>query len=201
MASRSKICTDFNHSNTGIVASNPYRDMHVYQCFSVLHCPVLSSGLETGWFPIQRVLPNIQKQIHKFQKSNSESGKARGLNPNLLYFTKFLISVLSWNRREWTTTGFHHFTPTPTGLEAGCFRANLLSWMKGTSLPPPHQKPMSYGRRRVALPTEPFRQTRYVEERENEHGNAYNAKTVIHSTFLSTKSCMFRLSKKSINLF
>jgi len=50
-------------------------------------CVVLScvdSGLVTGQSPVQGVLPNVQKQIHKFQKSNSELEQARGPNLNLL---------------------------------------------------------------------------------------------------------------------
>jgi hypothetical protein len=44
---------------------------------SAFSCVVLSCvgrGLRTGWSPVHRVIPNVQKYIHKFQKSNSESG-------------------------------------------------------------------------------------------------------------------------------
>jgi hypothetical protein len=48
----------------------------------VLSC--VGSGFATGWSPVHGVLPNVQKYIHKFQKSNSESEQARGPNPNLI---------------------------------------------------------------------------------------------------------------------
>jgi hypothetical protein len=40
MASRSKVPTVFDRSNTGIVVSNPARGMDVCPRFSVLCCPV-----------------------------------------------------------------------------------------------------------------------------------------------------------------
>jgi hypothetical protein len=53
---------------------------------SAFFCVVLScvgTDSATGRHPVQGVLPNVQKYIHKFQKSNSESEKARETNPNL----------------------------------------------------------------------------------------------------------------------
>jgi hypothetical protein len=41
--------------------------------FSVLCCPVVGSGFAAGRSPVQGVLPNVKKSIHKFRKSNSES--------------------------------------------------------------------------------------------------------------------------------
>jgi hypothetical protein len=83
MAPRSQARTVFNRSNTGIVSSNPARDMDVRPCFSVLCCPVWVEALRRDDPPVQGVLPNVQKQIHKFHKSNSESEKARRPNSNL----------------------------------------------------------------------------------------------------------------------
>jgi len=61
--------------------------MHGYVStfFSVL-LSCVGSGIAVGRSPIQGILPNVQKQIHKFQKSNSESEQARGPNPNLLTY-------------------------------------------------------------------------------------------------------------------
>jgi len=46
----------------------------------------VGGGLATGWYPVQGVLSSVQKQIHKIQKSNSESKRAREPNPNLQDF-------------------------------------------------------------------------------------------------------------------
>jgi hypothetical protein len=62
-------------------------------CF-VLSC--VGSGLATCWSPVQAVLPNVQKQIHNFQKSNSESEKARGYNPNLLLKFTWWAGIGQW---------------------------------------------------------------------------------------------------------
>jgi hypothetical protein len=55
VAVRSKVWNIFACSNTGIVGSNPTRDMYVcvYSMF------VLGSGLATGWSPVQGVLPTV----------------------------------------------------------------------------------------------------------------------------------------------
>jgi hypothetical protein len=84
VVARSKARTIFNRSNTGIV---DFESRSRHGCVSAFFCVVLScvgSGLETGWSPVQEVLRNVQKYIHNFQKSNSESEDARGPNPNLL---------------------------------------------------------------------------------------------------------------------
>jgi hypothetical protein len=63
--------------------------------YIVLTC--VGSYLETGRSPFQGFLSNVQKQIHKFQKSNSESEKARGPTPNLFYSfyrSRFLLERL-----------------------------------------------------------------------------------------------------------
>jgi hypothetical protein len=56
--SRSKAWTVFARSNTGIVGSNPTQgmDVCVYSVF-VLSC--VGSGLPTGWFPVQELLPGV----------------------------------------------------------------------------------------------------------------------------------------------
>jgi len=61
--------------------------LETWMCVYTFFCIVLScvgSGLAMDWSPVQGVLPNVQKWIHKFQKSNYELEKARGHNPNLL---------------------------------------------------------------------------------------------------------------------
>jgi hypothetical protein len=64
--------------------------LEAWMCVRVfLCCAVLCSDLATSRSPGQGDLMNVQKQIHKFQKSNSESDQARGSNPNLLYLLIF----------------------------------------------------------------------------------------------------------------
>jgi hypothetical protein len=55
VAARSKAWNVFAHLNTGIVGSNPTQgmDVCVYSVF------VWGSGLATGWFPVQKVLPTV----------------------------------------------------------------------------------------------------------------------------------------------
>jgi hypothetical protein len=62
--------------------------MYVRVFYVVLSC--VGRDLATGCSPVQGVLPNVQKLIHKFQKSNSESEKARRPNPNLLLLSNLL---------------------------------------------------------------------------------------------------------------
>jgi hypothetical protein len=51
---------------------------------SAFFCVTLSCrSLKTGRSPVKGVLSNVQKHIHKFQKSNSVWEQARGPNPNL----------------------------------------------------------------------------------------------------------------------
>jgi hypothetical protein len=55
-----KAWTVFGHSTTGIVGSNPTRDMDVCVllfCICALLC--VGSGFATGWSPVQRVLPTV----------------------------------------------------------------------------------------------------------------------------------------------
>jgi hypothetical protein len=48
-----------------------------------------------GQSPVRGVLPNVQKQIHKFQKSHFESEQARGPNLNLPFTFKCLCKDYS----------------------------------------------------------------------------------------------------------
>jgi hypothetical protein len=60
VAAWSKAWTVFAGSNAGIVGSNPTQDMDVYVrlfCVCVVLC--IGSGLATGWFPFQGVLPTV----------------------------------------------------------------------------------------------------------------------------------------------
>jgi hypothetical protein len=63
----------------------------------VLTC--VGSGLAMGQSTIQGFLPNVQKQIHKFQKSNSGLENAR--KPNLNLFV-IVLSVLRHMENIWT---------------------------------------------------------------------------------------------------
>jgi hypothetical protein len=57
VAAQSKVWTVFTRSNTGIVGSNPTRGMNVcVRLFCVCAVLYTSSGLATGWFPVQGVL-------------------------------------------------------------------------------------------------------------------------------------------------
>jgi len=95
MAVWSKACTVLNHSNTGIVGLNSTEGMGVCIFCVVLSC--VGSGFVTGWSPIQAILLNVQKHIHKFQKSYSESEKTRGPNLNLLHTSNVnLILMEKW---------------------------------------------------------------------------------------------------------
>jgi hypothetical protein len=58
MAARSKAWNVFALSNTGIMCSNPIQGMDV--CLR-LFCVCTSSGLATGWSPVQGVLPTVSK--------------------------------------------------------------------------------------------------------------------------------------------
>jgi hypothetical protein len=56
VAARSEAWTVFARLKAGIVGSNPNQGMDV--CLR-LFCVCVSSGLETGWFPVQGVLPTV----------------------------------------------------------------------------------------------------------------------------------------------
>jgi hypothetical protein len=63
VAARSKAWTVFARSITGIVGSNPTRDMDVCVrlfCVCVVLC--VGSGLATSWSPVQGVLPTVYKK-------------------------------------------------------------------------------------------------------------------------------------------
>jgi hypothetical protein len=68
---RSKAWTVFARLNTGIVGSNPTRDMNVcvrLLCVCVVLCA--GSGLATGWSPVQRVLLTV----YRIKKQKSGKG-------------------------------------------------------------------------------------------------------------------------------
>jgi hypothetical protein len=68
VAARSKAWTVFARSNTGVMGSNPTRNMDV--CVRLFYvCVVLcvGSGFATGWSPVQRVLPFVYR-IKKVKK-------------------------------------------------------------------------------------------------------------------------------------
>jgi hypothetical protein len=72
VAARSEAWTIFARSNTGIVGSNPTQGMDV--CL-YLFCVCAGSGLATGWFPVQGVLPTVYriKNLKKGQRSNKRT--------------------------------------------------------------------------------------------------------------------------------
>jgi hypothetical protein len=79
------------------------RSWHVcVSAFVYVELSCVGSGLATGWSPIQGVLPTVQKYIPKFKKSNSESQKARGPNPNLLYYLLYFgrLGILNTMRAK-----------------------------------------------------------------------------------------------------
>jgi len=64
---RSQARTVFDASNTGIVTSNPVRDM---KCVSAFFCVVFScvgSGIAKGRSPFQGDLPNVQNRFRSFR--------------------------------------------------------------------------------------------------------------------------------------
>jgi hypothetical protein len=61
--------------------------------YVVLSCA--GTDLATSRSPIQEVLPNAQKQIQKFQKSNSESQQARG--PTLMMMMMMMDIVIKYH--------------------------------------------------------------------------------------------------------
>jgi hypothetical protein len=70
---RSKAWTVFVRSNTGIVDSNPTQDMDI--CVRLICVCVLcaGSGLATGWYPVQGVLPTLYR-IKKLKKRSRSKG-------------------------------------------------------------------------------------------------------------------------------
>jgi hypothetical protein len=56
VAARSEAWTVFARSNAGIMGSNPTQGMDVCVRF---FCVCIGSGLETGWSPVQGVLPTV----------------------------------------------------------------------------------------------------------------------------------------------
>jgi hypothetical protein len=66
VASRSEAWTVFARSNTGVVRSNPNRDMDV--------CVRYCSGLATGWSPVQGVLSTV----YRITTLKSDHGPAKG---------------------------------------------------------------------------------------------------------------------------
>jgi hypothetical protein len=51
MAERSKTCTAFDRSNTGIVGSNPARGMDVYFCVFYVVFSCVGRDFASGWSP------------------------------------------------------------------------------------------------------------------------------------------------------
>jgi hypothetical protein len=76
MAAQIKERTVFDSSKTGIVGSNTARGMDM--CFCVLLCCDVLRKYKpcVGLIPRPRSPIKCPKQIHKFQKSNSESEQA-----------------------------------------------------------------------------------------------------------------------------
>jgi hypothetical protein len=68
VAARSKAWTVFAHSNAGIVVSNLTWGIDVcVRLFCVYAVLCVRSGLATGWFPVQEVLPTVYR-INKLKK-------------------------------------------------------------------------------------------------------------------------------------
>jgi hypothetical protein len=68
VATRSKAWTVLDHSNAGIVGSNPTPGMDVcVRLFYVYVVLCVGSGLATDWSPVQGVLPTVYR-IKKLKK-------------------------------------------------------------------------------------------------------------------------------------
>jgi hypothetical protein len=78
VAELSKARTVFARSNAGIVSLNPTQGMDVYvRLFCVYVAPCVSSGLATGWSPVQEVLPTVYriKKLKKGPRSNKKTAE------------------------------------------------------------------------------------------------------------------------------
>jgi hypothetical protein len=78
VAARSKAWTVFDHSNAGIVGSNPTQGMDVCMrlfCICVFLC--VDSGFATGWSPVQGVLQSVYRinKLKKRPKSNKRTAE------------------------------------------------------------------------------------------------------------------------------
>jgi hypothetical protein len=80
MAARSKACTVFGHSNTGILGSNPTQGMDVCPRFSVLVFSCIGRGLALAYHPSKNSY-QLSKYIHKFQKISSKLEQSKRPNP------------------------------------------------------------------------------------------------------------------------
>jgi hypothetical protein len=115
VAARSKAWNGFVRSNTGIVVSNPARgmDVCVYSVF-VLSC--VSSGLATGWWLVQGVLPTVYKckiKEPRKRKFRLDMGCKRHLMDGWMY--SFIILDLG-TRWKWVVS----FTPRPLYPRGNC---------------------------------------------------------------------------------
>jgi hypothetical protein len=73
MAAPSKAWTAFYRSKTGVLDSNTIRGMDVCVplfCVYVILC--VGSGLATGWYPIQGVLPTVYKIKKQIKRPGSK---------------------------------------------------------------------------------------------------------------------------------
>jgi hypothetical protein len=96
VTARSKAWTVFARSNAGIVNSNPTRsnDVCIVCIYSVFVLFCVCRGLETGWSPVQGVLPTVYR-IVKLEK-RPRSNRAVEHNNNLIkstYFTRHRESI------------------------------------------------------------------------------------------------------------
>jgi hypothetical protein len=127
------VCTVFARSNTGIVGSNPTRGMDV--CAFILF---LSSGLVTGWSPVQGVLPTVYG-LRNWKSGQGQqrlySHRQTGTNHFTLYQQRL------YSHRQ---TGTNHFTLYEQYERLGCRCAvwqnytnisfTLISWGWGIRL-------------------------------------------------------------------
>jgi hypothetical protein len=109
VTTRCKTWTVFAHSNTGIVGSNPSRDMDVCVCLICVFVGLcVGSVLATVWFPVQAILPTVYRtkkrkkwpmskkwlQSHNNNNNNNSNSKHHHQHHHKLYII-------------WTINGWH----------------------------------------------------------------------------------------------
>jgi hypothetical protein len=86
VAARSKVRTVFDRLNTGIMGSKPARGMDVCPRFSVL----VGSGLATGRFSVQGVLPTVNRFI-SFRSQILDRTRPEGLIRIIIIIIIFIV--------------------------------------------------------------------------------------------------------------
>jgi hypothetical protein len=103
---RSKEWTVYHRLNTGIVGSNPTRDMDICVrlfCVCVVLC--VGRGLVRGWFPVQGVLPTV----YKIRKLKNGQGHTKGsgvlMNEWMKWMNKYSLQLIRVIKNHMMSTG------------------------------------------------------------------------------------------------